>query len=128
MASKKNRSTKARTPSKGQSKGKTPKAAPAEALVKGGTAAKAKPAKADGAKKLSALSAAAVVLAASREPMGVKAIIEAMSAKGLWSSPGGKTPHSTLAAALQRDIAAKGRDSRFKKADRGLYAASGKGA
>jgi hypothetical protein len=88
-------------------------------------AAPAKPAK--GTPKLSAMGAAAQVLAASKEPMNVKSIVAAMSEQGLWTSPGGKTPHSTLAAALQRDIAAKGRESRFKKVDKGLYASSGRG-
>jgi hypothetical protein len=86
----------------------------------------AKGAKAKPASKLSAMGAAHAVLSASKEPMNVKAIIEQMAKQGLWTSPGGKTPHSTLAAALMRDIAAKGRESRFKKVDRGLFAASGR--
>jgi hypothetical protein len=51
-------------------------------------------------KKLSALDAAAQVLAASKEPMNAKEIIEAMAAKGMWTSPGGKTPHATLYTAV----------------------------
>ena len=31
-----------------------------------------------------------------REPMNAKEMIEAMAAKGYWTSPGGKTPHATL--------------------------------
>src|SRR5688500_19044110 len=54
---------------------------------------KAKPAPKE--KKLSALDAAAKVLAASREPMGCKEMIESMAAKGLWTSPGGATPSAT---------------------------------
>jgi hypothetical protein len=38
--------------------------------------------------KLSALDAAAQVLAEAKEPMGTKAMIEQMAAKGLWMSPG----------------------------------------
>ena len=48
------------------------------------------------AKKVGALDAAAQVLAASKEPLNCKAMIEAMAKKGLWTSPGGKTPHATL--------------------------------
>ena len=43
-------------------------------------------------KKLSALDAAAKVLAETGQPMSCKELIEAMAAKGYWSSPGGKTP------------------------------------
>jgi conjugal transfer/entry exclusion protein len=52
----------------------------------------AKPAKAEG--KLSALDAAAQVLASSSEPLNTKQMIEQMAAKGLWTSPGGATPHA----------------------------------
>ena len=43
-------------------------------------------------KKLSALDAAAKVLATTGEPMTTKAMVEAMTERGLWTSPGGKTP------------------------------------
>ena len=90
---------------------------------KGTKAAKAaKPAK---EKKVSALDAAAQVLASAKEPMNSKALIEQMAAKGLWSSPGGKTPHATLYAAIIREITEKGKDARFKKTDRGHFAANG---
>src|SRR5262245_59405940 len=46
--------------------------------------------------KMSALDAAAKVLADSGEPMTTKDLIEKMAAKGLWSSPNGKTPDRTL--------------------------------
>ena len=60
--------------------------------------AKSKKTKEAGAdnKKLSALDAAAKVLAETGQPMSCKELIEAMAAKGYWSSPGGKTPASTL--------------------------------
>jgi hypothetical protein len=77
-------------------------------------------AKADG--KLSALAAAAKVLAESKEPMTTKAMVEQMAAKGYWMSPGGKTPWATLYSAILREIQVKGADSRFKKADRGTFA------
>ena len=72
-------------------------------------------------KKLSALDAAAQVLANSKEPMNCKQLIEAMATKKLWSSPGGKTPHATLYSAIQREINSKGKDSRFKKMERGQF-------
>ena len=94
---------------------KTPKAA---APAKG---AKTKKAKADG--KMSAIDAAAKVLADAREPMNCKALIEAMAAKNLWTSPGGKTPHATLYSAILREINEKGSDARFVKIERGQFAA-----
>jgi len=72
-------------------------------------------------KKLSAIDAAAKVLAESKEPMNAKQMIEAMGKKGYWTSPGGKTPHATLYSAILREIQLKGKDSRFVKADRGTF-------
>ena len=100
------------------SKPKATKAKPAPAK-KAKASADAKP------KKLSALDAAAQVLAASKEPMNTKEMIDAMAAKGLWTSPGGKTPHSTLYSAILREINAMGKGARFKKTDRGHFAANG---
>ena len=71
--------------------------------------------------KLSALDAAAQVLAGSKEPLNTKAMIEQMAAKGLWTSPGGKTPHATLYSAITREINEKGADARFVKTDRGQF-------
>lgn len=81
--------------------------------------------KAAPAKKLSALNAAAQVLKAAGEPMSAGQMIEAMTEKGLWSSPNGKTPAATLYAAVIREIAKKGSDSRFRKTDRGQFAFNG---
>jgi hypothetical protein len=86
------------------------------------TKAKATKAKASNG-KLSCIDAAAKVLADAKEPMTTGALIEAMAAKKLWTSPGGKTPAATLYSAILREIASKGKDARFKKADRGLFAA-----
>ncbi|MCC6427176.1 MAG: hypothetical protein IT435_10195 [Phycisphaerales bacterium] len=86
-----------------------------------------KPAKEPKAKRVSALAAAAQVLAASEVPMRAKEMIAAMEAKGLWTSPGGKTPEATLYAAIIREIAAKGTAARFTKHERGVFVA-GKGA
>ena len=74
------------------------------------------------AKKLSALAAAAKVLAEVDKPMSCKEMIEAMAQKGYWSSPGGKTPSATLYSGLIKEIATKGKESRFKKTDRGRFA------
>ena len=81
-------------------------------------------------KRVSALDAAAQVLAASEVPMRAKEMIAKMEAKGLWKSPGGKTPEATLYAAIIREIAAKGDKARFKKHDKGVFVAPprGKGA
>ena len=94
--------------------------------TKSAKAAKKAPSKKDKApkdKKLSAIDAAAQVLAASREPLNTKEMIEAMAAKSLWTSPGGKTPHATLYSAIIREIALKGKEARFVKTERGKFAA-----
>ncbi len=71
--------------------------------------------------KMSALDAAAKVLGESGEPMATKEMIDAMSAKGYWTSPGGQTPHATLYAAILREINTKGEEARFAKTDRGRF-------
>ena len=86
-------------------------------------AATPKAPKSDG--KLSCIDAAAKVLADAKEPMTTKAMIEQMAAKGLWSSPNGQTPAATLYSAILREIKTKGKEARFKKADRGLFAING---
>jgi len=73
-------------------------------------------------KKTSALDAAATLLKTAKEAMTTRELIEAMAAKGLWKSPGGKTPDRTLYSALTREIRTKGKASRFKKADGGKFA------
>jgi len=86
--------------------------------------AKAKKEKAKREGKLSCLDAAAQVLVEAKEPMAAKEMIEAMAAKGLWTSPGGSTPHATLYAAIIREIAKMGGEARFVKQDRGRFAAA----
>jgi hypothetical protein len=83
-------------------------------------AAKTKAPKAEG--KMSALDAAAKVLAEEGKPMSAKELIEAMAAKGYWTSPGGKTPEATLSAALGSEINQKGDASRFSKPAPGKFA------
>ena len=56
--------------------------------------------------------------------MNAKEMIEAMAAKEYWTSPGGKTPHATLYAAIVREITTKGKESRFTKPEPGKFAAA----
>ena len=93
-------------------------------------ATEAKPAKKTRAKKVaaepkpkrvSAIDAAAEVLKDAPAPMRAKELIEAMAARGLWTSPNGKTPEATLYAAMLREITTKGAQARFRKVDRGQF-------
>jgi hypothetical protein len=78
-----------------------------------------KPAK---ARKLSGLDAAAQVLARAGRPLRVTDVMAQIQAKGLWATKGA-TPKATIYAAMIREIAAKGKASRFKKTDRGTFTA-----
>lgn len=94
----------------------------AKAKATGKAAAPAKPSaapKRDG--PLSAIDAAAKVLATAQAPMRCKDLINEMAAKRLWESPAGKTPEATLYAAILREIAGKGDAARFRKAERGRF-------
>lgn len=73
-------------------------------------------------KQLSAVDAAAKLLAETKEPLTCKAMIEGIAAKGWWTSPGGKTPHATLYSAIIREIFVRGNDARFVKTERGKFA------
>ena len=73
-------------------------------------------------KRTSALDAAARVLEEAGQPMTIKEILAAADSKGYWRSPGGKTPDRTLYAAIAREIAARGAESRFRKVERGKFA------
>jgi len=77
-------------------------------------------------KKRSQIDATIQVLSRARKPMTCKAMVEAMTKRKLWTSPGGKTPHATLYASILREINTKGKDARFKKVDRGQFALTGK--
>ena len=90
------------------------------------TAAKNAPAKTNKKPKgkLSGLDAAAKVLAEAGEPLRCKQIVETMLAKGYWTT-NGKTPAATIYAAILREIQTKGKEARFKKTDRGLFASNG---
>jgi hypothetical protein len=99
-------------------------AGPDVQLPKSPKGKKPKSKKADGEpkpKRPSALDAAAVVLKNAGQPMRAQEMIAAMAEQGLWTSPGGKTPHATLYAAIIREITVKGSESRFRKTDRGLF-------
>jgi hypothetical protein len=72
-------------------------------------------------KRISGLDAAAKVLEESGQPMTVKEMVEAAEAKGYWKSPGGKTPSATIYSAIIREVASKGDESRFRKAERGKF-------
>ena len=113
MAAKKTTTKKATTRKATTRKSATTKPAAKKQPVKKADTAK---------KKLSALDAAAKVLGEATEPMASKEMIEAMATKGYWTSPGGKTPHATLYAAIIREINTKGADARFVKTDRGRFA------
>jgi hypothetical protein len=76
-------------------------------------------------KRLSALDAAALVLAETGQAMTCPQMIAAMAQKGYWTSPGGKTPAATLYSALLREISTKGSRSRFVKTQRGQFARAG---
>ena len=76
-------------------------------------------------KRMSAIDAAAKVLAETGEPMNAKQLIETIVSRGYWTSPAGKTPHATLYSAILREISAKGANSRFKKTERGKFATNG---
>ena len=112
-------------------KTKTKKAPARKTSATKANAAPAKPPKAKRAsgdaksKKLSALDAAATLLAQSGAAMSCKELVEAMAVQGLWSSPGGKTPERTLYSAVLRELAAKGAAARFRKVERGKFVANG---
>lgn len=70
----------------------------------------------------SGLDLAAKVLADAGEPLNAKTIAERTIAAG-WRTEG-KTPHATLYAAILREIGAKGTAARFRKTERGHFAAA----
>lgn len=102
--------------------------APADAANKAPRGKAAKPAKVSPEarpKKLGCLDAAAKLLGETGQAMTCQEMIDAMAAKGYWTSPGGKTPSATLYAAILREVAKKGEQARFTKTERGKFAAKG---
>jgi hypothetical protein len=80
--------------------------------------------KAAGEKKLSAIDAAAKVLADAGTAMNCQELITVMAEKNLWTSPGGKTPAATLYSAILREVQTKGNEARFRKTERGKFSAT----
>ena len=62
----------------------------------------------------------AVVLAEAGKPMNTGNMVRRMLETGLWKTSG-KTPSSTIYAAIITEISKKGAASRFRKADRGMF-------
>jgi hypothetical protein len=103
---------KKKTPAKGPAPSTSERVSP-PAAAKAAKVAPSKP---------SALDAAARVLRESSQPMSCPELIEQMAAKGYWTSPKGKTPASTLYAAIAREVKLKGAASRFNKTGPGRFA------
>lgn len=82
---------------------------------------KAKEPKEPKERKLSLIGAAAQVLKRSKKPMNCSQMVESAAEQGLWESPAGKTPHATLYSAILREMNENGKESRFKKVDRGQF-------
>lgn len=72
-------------------------------------------------KKLSMLAAALQLLQERKVAMTCSEIVDALAKEGLWVSPGGKTPSSTLYAAISRRIRDLGNSSPFRKTERGKF-------
>jgi hypothetical protein len=90
-------------------------------------AKKAKAPKKPKAKKTSALDAAFRVLEEAGQPMTCPEMFEAMTRKGYWTSPGGKTPAVTLYSAILQGTQTKGDASmRAKMAGKFKRIATGK--
>ncbi len=99
------------------------KKAPPPSLPEPGPARPKKPPKKP--LRLSALDAAACVLAVAPEPMNCRQMIQQMAEHGLWRSPSGATPQRTLYSALMNEINKKGDLSRFQRVERGRFALRG---
>ena len=121
MATKTKKRTKKTTKSKKTTSSK--KTTPKKTAAKKAKAAPAKKAAAKSAKpkRVSAIDAAAQVLKTTGKPMRAQELITAMAEQKLWTSPGGKTPHATLYAAILREINTKGSAARFAKVERGQF-------
>ena len=100
---------------------KNPSTSPKTAKASKARKTQAAPPTEAASKRLSALDAAAKVLAETGQPMRCTELIAAMTAKGYWTSPAGKTPASTLYAALLRELRTKQDQARFRKTERGKF-------
>ncbi len=70
---------------------------------------------------VSGIEAALIVLREAGEALNIKQIMEKINERGLAKL--GKTPGSTVSAAIQREISHKPETSRFEKAGKGLFRA-----
>ncbi|MCO6436916.1 MAG: winged helix-turn-helix domain-containing protein [Phycisphaerae bacterium] len=113
--------TTKRTGSKKSKRAAKAKKAATKSTAKNASAKGTKAEKVAKPKRTSALDAAATVLKSAGRPMRAQELIALMAENGLWSSPAGRTPSSTLYAAMIREISAKGKDARFRKVDRGQF-------
>jgi hypothetical protein len=78
---------------------------------------------AEGGKAMSLMDAAVNILSqGTGDPMRCKDIVDLAIKRGLWTPRTGKTPASTLYAAILREITLKGDASRFAKTERGKFA------
>lgn len=78
---------------------------------------------AEGGKAMSLMDAAVNILSqGTGDPMRCKDIVDLAVQRGLWTPRTGKTPASTLYAAILREIVTKGDASRFVKTERGRFA------
>jgi hypothetical protein len=66
------------------------------------------------------LDAVIKILETAAHPMSAREMIAAMEEANLWKSPGGKTPHNTLSAAIGKELRDK-ENPRFQKTAPGLY-------
>ena len=95
----------------------------ATARATGDPGAKGGPSGAKAAKSMSLMDAAVSILSqGSGNPMGCKDLVAEAVNQNLWAPRTGKTPASTLYAAILREIATKGDKSRFVKTERGRFA------
>ncbi|HUU97570.1 MAG TPA: winged helix-turn-helix domain-containing protein [Phycisphaerae bacterium] len=78
---------------------------------------------ATGGKRMGLVAAAIRVLQDDgNEPMSCPDLVKQATERGYWQRLAGKTPASTLYAAILREIRDKGEASRFRKTDRGKFA------
>jgi len=99
-------------------------AAPNAAPPKG---KKEKQAKDDKPKQLGGLDAAAIVLKKAGVPLTCKEVWAKIDEQKMWFTEG-KTPEATIYSAILREIKARGKDARFRKAARGKFEFCGKDA
>ncbi len=102
-----------------------PKTKPIKGRLKSAKATRAPGEKKE--KKVSLLDAAATVLGMASTPkegLQSKAIVEKVLAEKLWEAGAGLTPAATLNAAMHKEIAAKGKDSRFTQVSKGHFASN----